>query len=150
MSAPNDFESALWQLIFNNTAIANLGDAAGLRATTTAGSLYVALHSADPGEAGSQSTSELSYTGYARVPVARSGAGFTVSGTAPTQVVNAGAVTFGMCTAGGPQTATHFSIGIASSGATMMLVSAALNSSLVINTNITPSFAAGQLAATID
>lgn len=80
MSKSNAFETALLGLLFENTAIANLGDAGGLRASATAGSLYFSLHTADPGEAGDQTTSECTYTSYARVAVARSSAGFTVTG----------------------------------------------------------------------
>lgn len=149
MSASNDFENDALLLLFNNTNIANIGDATGLRGATTPGSLFIALHTADPGETGKQNTSEISYTGYARVAVARSGAGFTVSGTAPTQVANAAAVNFGLCTAGSG-TATHFSIGYETSGATKMLVSGALTASLAISAGITPSFASGQLVATLD
>ena len=58
MSKSNSFETSLLQHIFNNTAIANVGDATGLPASATAGSLWVSLHTADPGEAGTQSTSE--------------------------------------------------------------------------------------------
>lgn len=52
MSASNAFETALLTLIFNNTNLANVGDATGLRGSTTAGSFYIGLHTADPGEAG--------------------------------------------------------------------------------------------------
>src|SRR3954462_6777618 len=100
MSASNTFESDVLLLLLNNTNIANLGDAVGVRGSTAAGSVFVALHTADPGETGTQATSEATYTGYARVAVARSGAGWTISGTAPTQAANAAAVTFGLCTAG--------------------------------------------------
>lgn len=149
MSASNAFENDILLLLFNNTNIANIGDATGVRGSTAAGSLYVALHTADPGEAGTQATSEASYTGYARVAVARSGAGWTVSGTAPTQVVNAATVTFGTSTVGTP-TITHFSVGYETSGATKILVSGALNSSQVINIGGVNSFAAGALVATVD
>jgi hypothetical protein len=67
MSASNAFETDILLLVFNNTDIANIGDAAGLQNSVAAGSLYVALHTADPGEAGNQSTSETTYTGYARL-----------------------------------------------------------------------------------
>jgi len=149
MSASNAFENSLLLLLFNNTNIANIGDATGLRGSSTAGSLFVALHTADPGEAGDQTTSEATYTGYARVAVARSGAGFTVSGTAPTQVANAAAVGFPACTAGS-NTVTYFSIGVATSGASVILVSGALTASLAVSNGITPSFAIGQLVATCD
>lgn len=147
MSASNDFENDILLLIFNNTDIANIGDAAGIQNSTTAGSLYVALHTADPGEAGNQSTNETTYTGYARVGVARSGAGWTVTGNS---VANAATVTFGTSTVGTP-TITHFSVGYESAGATKIAVSGALNTSQVINVGGTPNtFAAGALTTTVD
>jgi hypothetical protein len=108
----NSFETALLNLLFANSNIANYGDATGIRGSTTAGSLFVALHTADPGEAGVQTTNEVSYTGYARVAVARSGSGWTVSGAT---VSNAAAVIFGQCTAGSA-TAKFWSIGRDTSG----------------------------------
>lgn len=118
MSKGNSFENFFLLLVFNNTGIANIGDATGLRGSTVAGSLYAALHSADPGEAGDQTTSELSYTGYSRQAIARSGSGWTVSGN---QVSNAALIQFGNCTAGGPVTANFVSVGVAASGASVIL-----------------------------
>jgi hypothetical protein len=149
MSASNAFENSLLLLLFNNTAIANYGDAAGILGSAAAGSLHVALHTADPGEAGSQTTSEATYTGYVRIAVARSGAGWTVSGTAPTQAANAAAVTFGLCTAGS-ETLTHFSVGRDLAGAGQILASGVLTASLAVSAGITPSFAIGQLTVTLE
>lgn len=149
MSASNTFESDILLLLLNNTNIANLGDATGVRGSTGAGSVFVALHTADPGETGTQATSEATYTGYARVAVARSGAGWTISGTAPTQAANAAAVPFGLCTAGS-NTITHFSIGDTTSGATKIILSGALTASLAVSAGITPNFAIGTLVATCD
>jgi hypothetical protein len=149
MSASNTFESDVLLLILNNTNIANLGDATGVRGSTTAGSVYVALHTADPGETGSQTTSEATYTSYARVAVARSSAGWTISGTTPTQASNAAAITFPACT-GSSNTITHFSIGRDVSGTGEILISGALSASLAVSTGITPQFAIGQLVATCD
>lgn len=149
MSASNSFENSGLLLIFNNTNIANVGDATGLRGSSTAGSLFIALHTADPGEAGDQTTSEATYTSYARVAVARSAAGFTISGTAPTQAANAAAVTFPACT-GGSNTLTYFSIGVATSGASVIIASGVLTASLAVSNGITPSFAIGALVATLD
>lgn len=146
MSASNTFETALLNLIFNNSNIANIGDATGLRGSTTVGSLYIALYTADPGEAGSAVTSETAYTSYARVAVARNSGGLTVSGNT---VSNTAAVTFPQCGATGA-TITHFAIVDTSSGAGTILVSGALNSSLAVSNGITPEFAAGQLTATVD
>ena len=150
MTASNDFENDCLLLMFNNTNIALIGDATGVRGSTVAGSLYVAMHTADPGEAGKQNTSEAAYTSYARVAVARSGAGWTVSGTAPTQVVNAGTITFPTCT-GGSAICTHFSVGYESAGASKILTSNALNNSVTISLgNPVATFPAGQLSITVD
>lgn len=146
MSFSNAAETAILALLFNNTGYANIGDATGLPGAATAGVFYIRLHTADPGEGGAQNTSEISYTGYAAVSVARSGAGWSVSGNT---VSNVGAVTFGACTAGSG-TATHFSIGTAATGAGNLLLSGALTGSLAISAGITPSFSAGQLQASLD
>jgi len=118
MSKGNTFENELLLHIFQNADIPDIGDAAGLQNSVAAGSLYVALHTADPGEAGDQTTSEVTYTGYARVAVARSAGGWTVTGNA---VENAAAITFGQRTNAGMTTATHFSVGVAASGASKIL-----------------------------
>jgi hypothetical protein len=62
MSKSDAFETAFLQLMFQNANIANIGDATGLRGSVAAGQLFLALHSADPGEAGTQATSEVSVT----------------------------------------------------------------------------------------
>lgn len=149
MSMSNAFEAALLDHIFENADVANVGDATGLRGSSTAGSLYVALHTSDPGEAGTQTTNEASYTGYARVGVTRAGASWNRTGTSPTQISNANAVDFAQCTAGSA-TVTHFSIGTLSSGAGMILFSGALDASLAISAGITPSFAADAMVCTLD
>ena len=82
------FETALLTLYFNNTDHANIGDAAGLQHSAAAGSFYLSLHTADPGETGDQTTSETTYGSYARQAVARSSAGFTVSGNAVQLVID--------------------------------------------------------------
>lgn len=104
MSKSNTLENDLLKLYFNATAIADLArDAAAPVATLT-----VALHTADPGEAGNMSTSEAAYTGYARITVARTSGGWTVTANSVSPVAN---IDFGECTAspGGP--ITHFSVG---------------------------------------
>jgi len=148
VSASNAFETAILQHIFQNAAIANIGDVSGLPASATAGSLHVSLHSADPGEAGAQNTSEVSYTGYARQAVARSAGGWTVSGA---NASNAAAVAFGPCTAGSA-TITHFGIGTASSGAGTLLFKGALTASISVTTssNATQTFAIGALDVDVE
>jgi len=126
MSKSNTFENDFLLLIYNNVNIALLGDATGVRGSVAAGSVYVALHTADPGEAGDQTTNECNYTGYARKAVARSGAGWTVTGN---QVQNAAAIPFDPCTAGS-NVATHWSIGVAASGASKIIHKGSLGTSI--------------------
>lgn len=145
MSKSDAFEQALEDLVFLNTAIANLGDAAGLRATTTAGSLFLALHTADPGEAGSaQTTNEVVYTGYGRVAVPRSSAGFTRTGSS---VALTSARDFPESSSAG-STATWGSIGIATSGTGMILYRFALSNSIACTSGVTPRI--GAIAITED
>jgi hypothetical protein len=139
MSKTNTWENDLLLLMFNNTNSALHGDATGLRGSSTAGSYYFSLHTADPGEAGDQTTSEIAYTSYARVAVARSGAGFTVTNNA---VATAAAVTFPAGT-GGSGTATHFGIGCSSSGAGKLLYKGALTPNVVCGSGVTPQINAG-------
>jgi len=146
MSKSNTWENELLLLVFNNTAAALIGDASGLQPSATAGSLYVSLHTGDPGEAGTQTTSECAYGSYARVAVARSGAGWTVTGNA---VTNAALVQFPQCTSGS-ETATYFAIGTASSGAGKVLYRGALSASLAISSGIQPQFGAGEIDGTED
>lgn len=135
MSKTNTFENSILLLIFNNTNIANVGDATGLRGSSTAGSLYLSLHTADPGEAGDQTTSEISYTGYARVAVARSGAGFTVTADTVNPAANQD---FGEMTAGTGGTVTHFGIGTASSGAGVLLYKGAVSPNIAVAAGVIP------------
>lgn len=146
MSATNACENGLLSLIFENANFANIGDATGLRGSTTAGVFYISLHTGDPGEAGSQTTSESAYTNYARQSVARSTAGWTVaSGVAD----NDGAITYPTGGATG-STVTNFGIGSDVSGAGNLNFKGALTASLAVSNGITPSFAAGALDVSLD
>ncbi len=143
MSKSNAYENSYLLLVFNNTNVANVGDATGLRGSSTAGSFYLALHTADPGEAGDQTTSECNYTNYARVAVARSGAGFTVTGNSAVLAALQSFANPGDAT-NLPQTATYFSIGVASSGASVILYSGTITPNIVIsNTGSTPQLTTG-------
>lgn len=146
MSATNTCENSLLLLIFNNTTFAGIGDAGGLLGAAAAGSLYVSLHTADPGETGDQETSECAYTSYARVAVARSAAGWTVAGN---NVSNTAAVEFPTAT-GGSETATHFGIGTDASGAGTLLFKGELSSSIAISNNVQPVASIGELNVNSD
>lgn len=150
MSKSNTWENELALLFFNNTNAAGIGDATGLRGSSTAGSLYLALHTADPGEAGNQGTSEIAYTGYARQAIARSGAGFTVSTNSAT---NAADISFPEMSGGAGGTATYWSLGDDVSGAGKIRYSGAITGALSttpIITGIIPRFVAGALSITED
>ena len=145
----NTFETDLLALILNATPIANMADNAASSPFTN---LYIALHTADPGEAGDQTTSEATYTGYARAAIVRSNGAPAWTISSPSGVgtaKNTGAVTFAACT-GGSNTITHFSVGVASSGASKLLYSGALTASLAVSNLVTPSFAANALVLTED
>ena len=130
MSKGDVFESDFLKLIFNGTAIADLAqDDTSSPATT----LTVALHTADPGETGTQSTSETAYTGYARVAVARTTGGWTVTGNSVSPVAN---IDFGECTASPGAAITHASIGTGVSN--KLLYSGALSASITMAVGVIP------------
>jgi len=143
MSATNSFETSLLNLIFTNANIANVGDATGLRGSSTAANLHIALYTTTPGE--STAGTEANFTGYARVAVVRSGSGWTVSGN---QASNAAKITFAECT-GGSNTITGFSIMTAGTGGDMLFYGS-LSANLSVSTGITPEFAIGALTITAD
>lgn len=132
MSKGDTFENDFLKLIYNATAIANIADNA---ASSPIASIWVSLHTADPGEAGVQNTSEISYTGYARVAVARTSGGWTVTTNSVSPVAN---IDFGAMTAGAGGTVTHFGTGVALSGATKLLHSGTVTPNIVVTNGVTP------------
>lgn len=132
------FDNDLLLLLFNNTNIANIGDATGVRGSSTAGSLYLALHTATPAVGGNQTTNEAAYTSYARVAVARSSSGFTVSGASVTLFAD---TSFPAAT-GGSETETFFSVGTSSSGSGKVLYFGAISPSIVVSSGVTPKLLA--------
>lgn len=132
MSKSNVFENDLLKLVFQGTAITGLADNAASSPHT---SLYLALHTADPGEAGTQTTNEVNYTGYARVSVLRSAVGWTVTDNS---VSPAAAIEFGEMTGGTPGTATHITIGTNSTGAGKVLYRGALTPTISFSTGVVP------------
>jgi hypothetical protein len=131
MSKTDTFENDWLKLTFQGIAIANIADNAASAPLTN---LYVSLHTGDPGETGNQTTSETSYTGYARVAVARSSGGFTVTGNSVSPAAN---VEFPACSAG-TATITHFGIGTAASGAGKLLYRGPVTPNLPVQVPIQP------------
>lgn len=140
MSKSNTFENEILAHIFNNANIANIGDATGLRGSSAAGSLHLSLHTADPGEAGTATTNEIAYTGYARQAVERSAGGFTVSGNSVTLTAN---VDFPKMTGGAGGTVTHFAVVKEVSGASVVLYKGAVSPTIVVANGIIPRLETG-------
>jgi hypothetical protein len=131
MSKGNTFENDLLRLVFNATAIANIADNA---ATSPLTNLFVSLHTADPGEAGDQTTSEIAYTSYGRATVARTSGGWTVTANSVSPVAN---IDFAAGT-GGSGTATHFGVGTAVTGTGKLLYKGTVTPNIVCGNGITP------------
>jgi len=135
MAKSNTYENELLLHIFNNDAISGVGDGTGLPAAGTAGSLFVSLHTSSPGEAGNQTTNETAYTGYARVGVARSGSGWTVTANSVSPAAN---VDFDECTASPGGAITHFGIGTASTSTGKLLYYGPITPNITMATGVIP------------
>jgi hypothetical protein len=142
-SKSNTFETEFLAHIFTNAAITYIGDASGLPASATAGSLYVRLCTSATTCDDATVGTECAYTGYVPkgVAVARSGAGWTVSGN---NASNAAAITFGQC-AGGSETVRYAEIWRDNTSTTeaKRLFWGQLTSDLAVSSGITPEFAIG-------
>lgn len=132
MSKSNTFENDWLKLIFQATAIANIADNAAASPLTN---IQVSLHTGDPGEAGDQTTSEIAYTGYARVAVARTSGGWTVASNSVSPAAN---IDFGQMTAGAGGTVTHFAVGTAASGAGKILYSGTVTPNISVVNGVIP------------
>jgi hypothetical protein len=145
MSKSDAFENQLLLHLFNNSAIANVGDGTGLPAAATPGSLYVRLYTSAVTVDDSTIGTECAYTGYVQygVAVARSAGGWTVSAN---NASNTAAITFGACTAGS-ETVRYFAIWKTNVDVTAAnrLYWGQLTSDLAVSSGITPEFAIGAL-----
>jgi hypothetical protein len=134
MSKGNTTENDFMLYTFNGTAFS----------WTAVVKLDVHLHTADPGEAGTSSTSEAAYGSYALVQVDRTSGGWTVAGN---QATNAALIQFPQCSSG-TESLTHVSITPRAS--TQILYSGALSSPLAVSAGIQPQFAASSLVVSED
>jgi hypothetical protein len=126
------FAEDLEKLIMQATAIANIADNA---ASSPATNYYVSLHTSSPGTGGDQTTNEISYTGYARIAVARTSGGWTIT----SGVVNpTSPITFGTMTAGAGGTVTYIGIGKASSGTGYLMYFFPVSPSLTVVNGVQP------------
>lgn len=129
MSKSDTFENDFLKLIFKGTTIAGLARADAAPLTN----LEVALHTADPLDAGDQTTSEAAYSGYARVPVAI-GAGWTVTGNSVSPAAN---IDFPE-SAGAGSTITHWSVGTDHTGTGKILYSGTVTPNIAIAAGVAP------------
>ena len=145
----NAFELEVLENWFNNQDIPNLGDASGVRGSATAGSLYIALFTADPTDTGSfaNECNGTNYSGYARAAVARTSGAWAISGT--TQVTNNSTITFPQ-SAGTSAVITHAAVckTLAGITSTDMIIHGQLNNPLTVTSGVTPQFAAGNIIFT--
>jgi hypothetical protein len=141
MPKSTTFANDLLALILNATPIADFAQDDG---SSPATSVYLSLHTANPGVGGSQTTNETSYTNYVRLAIARTSGGWTIASAV---AQNAALAQFAQCGATGA-TITHVAVGKASAGAGLVLWAGALNASLVVANLIQPQFAAGALTIT--
>lgn len=132
MSISNTTEDAILNLVFNATTWANYAINATSSPETN---IIVALHTADPGDAGTQTTSESAYTNYTRENVARSTGWSASSGGSVSPAAN---IDFPSSGASGT-TVTHFSTGKSGGGATPILWSGTVTPNIAIGASgITP------------
>jgi hypothetical protein len=136
MSKSDGLENGLLKLIFQAVDYANIADDA---VTAPLTNLQISLHTADPGEAGSQTTNETTYGAYARVAVSRTTTGWLVTGNIAYPQAN---ITFATPTSGSG-TITHFGIGSATSGAGVLYYSGTVTPNITISTGITPVLTTG-------
>jgi hypothetical protein len=133
------FTNDFLKLFFNGGAIANLADNAAASPLT---GLFLALHTADPGSSGNQTTNEISYTSYARASVARTSAAFLVSGRT---VSLAALQAFPASTGGATTTAAFFSVGTNLSGTGKILYSGTLSPLIAVSNGVTPQINSGTI-----
>lgn len=138
MSKSNVTENDLVKFYANNVAMPSYGT-----------NLYVHLHTSDPGEAGTSSSSEATYTSYARVTTLRDGTAWTICDVDGTPNANGSAfknaaeVTFPECTGvSDDEVITHASL---CTNGGQILYSGALTASIRITNLITPRFPAGTM-----
>jgi hypothetical protein len=136
MGQATTFSNNLLKLVLQATNFANIADNA---VTSPITNTYVALHTADPGAGGNQSTSETSYTSYARQAVARTSGGWTVTNNVANPVAN---VVFPISTGTTP-TITHFSVGKTISGATDMWWSGTVTPNIVVSLSVVQTLTTG-------
>lgn len=131
MTIANATETAVLKLIYQAIAWANYADNAAATPQTVVDN---ALHTGDPLDTGSQSTSETTYTSYTRVSVSRNTAGWTEATGTITPVAN---IDFPAGTGGGG-TISFWSTGKSGGGTSTILWSGSVSPSITAGSGVTP------------
>lgn len=142
MSKSNATENDILSYLFNSTAFPAYGN-----------TVYISLHTADPGEGGNQTTNETAYTSYDRVALTRADntAWEVYQPGGVTTARNKVLISFPQCTGSPGDPITHVAIGTADHPSTgQILYSGPLNANLTLANLITPQFAINALVITED
>jgi hypothetical protein len=132
----DSFEIDLNKLIFNALAITNVADNAASAPLTN---LWVALHTADPADTGTQGTNEGGYTAYTRISVARTTAGWVCSTSGNGSVSPVANIDFPQVATTSTGTFTHASIGVTSASTSgKIIASGTISPNINFSQNVTP------------
>lgn len=150
MNASNSFETDFLKLLFQNVAIAGIGDASGLQPSAVAGNLYLRLctdaTSADDATVGTEAT----YTGYVAkgVAIARSLAKWDVTGNVCSNLEE---IIFGDCSAV-PQTIKYIELWKNNTGSTLAdrIAWKEFSATIDIIVGMTPRFKVGDVQFIFD
>lgn len=132
MSLGNAFELDILNAFLLAVAVANYVDNAASSPRTN---IACGLYTADPGEAGTMSTSEATYGSYARVNNLRSVSGWTTPASGATSPQ--ANIQFAACTSS-TNTITHFGLGDTAGGASKLIASGAASPNVAVSTPIAP------------
>lgn len=136
VTSSGEYANNLLKLLFQATNWANVADNA---ATSPLTNLQISLHTSSPGATGNQTTNEAAYTSYARVAVARTSSGFSVTTNSCSPVAT---ISFPTAT-GGSETETYFGIGTASSGTGHLLYFGAISPTIAVSNGVQPQLTTG-------
>ena len=135
MAKAATYANSLLLLIFNATTFTSVAQNAASPIT----SIFASLHTADPGTAGDQTTSEMTtgaYNTYARVGVLRTSGGWTVTTNSVSPVAT---IMFPAGVSGTGATASFFAVGSLVSGAGVRFYSGTVTPNIVCGAGVTPA-----------
>jgi len=150
MNASNTFENDFLKHLFQNVAIAGIGDSAGLLASAAAGNLYLRLCTDAVTVDDATLGAECAYTGYVAkgIAVARTSGAWSITANMAKNIAD---LIFGACTVGS-ETIRYVEIWKNNTGLTESdrIAWVQLTADLLIEPGIQPKFAAEALTFTFD